>query len=79
MTTKEPGADALTERVVRAAMRAAIPVNDVGSRMAIQYAIEIAEFIDLYGFRIVEAPGHDPEVMRLSIEYMDRADPPMEQ
>lgn len=67
---------ALNELVIRQAMRAAIPLNDFGSRMAIQYAPEIAEFVDDFGFEFHLTDDHNPKVLPSAIAEMDRDDPP---
>lgn len=78
MANKTPS-DEWEITVFRTVMRAAIPIEDFGSRMAVQYAREMAEFLTSFGLRIVPAEGYDPDTIRLAIKYMDANDPPMDQ
>lgn len=65
------------ESILRTVMRAAIPVEDVGSRMAIQYAPEIAEFLAAYRLTIVPIGVYDKASVGAGLEDMDREDPPL--
>ena len=65
------------EMVLRTVMRAAIPIDDPKSRGAIQYANEMAEFMEQFGVEIRASSRHSKDRIKLAIAYMDQNDPPL--
>lgn len=74
--TTTPEGDQFSQTVIQAMMRAAIPTDDIGSRGAIQYAQEMAEFLVSFGFVLRPLPGRDPSAIKVALDYMNEVDPP---
>lgn len=67
------------EDMVRLLLRSAIPTSDIGSRGAIQYAKEIAEFMVFYGIEFCANKHYDPMRIVASLHDLDTNDPPITQ
>ena len=61
-------------QTIRSILKMAIPPADMGSRGAIQYAHEIAEFLYLYGIEIRPGPRFNRSDFEAGIRTIDAHD-----
>lgn len=74
--TPPPDEYAADAEILRVAMQLAIPTEDWGSRGAVQYAAEIAEFLAYMHVELTRLPTFDPDFIEARKASLLRMDGP---